>query len=149
MEQQSPNLFDVQLDQQSFSLLGESARWAKFIAILGFIFCGFLVLIALFAGSMFASMSQSLGDLSSIGGAVFTAVYFVFAIISFFPNLYLYRFAVRMQTAIRMNEQMKVQESFRNLKAYFRFIGILFIIILCFYGFALVATILSSLVSNR
>jgi hypothetical protein len=148
MEQQAPDLFDVQLDQQSFTYLGEAARWAKFIAIVGFIFCGLLVLIALFAGTILASMSTALGDLSSIGGALFTVIYLVFAIIAFFPNLYLYKFAVKMQRTIRMNEHGILQDSLRNLKSYFRFLGILFIIVLCFYALAFIGGILTGIAGS-
>lgn len=135
MDQQNQNLFDLHLDQQSFSYFGEAAKWAKFIAIIGFVFCGLMVVIALFAGSMFASMFASMGSgMGMVGGGVFTVVYLIFAALWFFPCLYLFRFATQMQSAIQSNEQVKLQYSIRNLKAYFRFLGILFIIVLAFYA---------------
>ncbi len=45
MEQSAnANLFDLQLDQQSINYLTEAARWARFLSILGFIYCGFIVI---------------------------------------------------------------------------------------------------------
>ena len=50
MDQQNQNLFELQLDQPSAAYLGEAAKWAKFLAIIGFIFCGLMILAALFMG---------------------------------------------------------------------------------------------------
>ena len=48
----SEHLFDLQVDQQSISYLGEIARWAKFLSIVGFVVCGVMIIFALFAGSI-------------------------------------------------------------------------------------------------
>jgi uncharacterized membrane protein YjgN (DUF898 family) len=135
MDQQNQNLFELQLDQPSTAFLGEAAKWAKFLAILGFILCAFMVIAALFAGSMMSSMMSSAGGGmdSMIGGGFFTVLYLVGAALYFFPCLYLFKFASQMQDALRNHEQAKLQGSFKNLKSLFRFVGILTIIILAFY----------------
>ena len=46
MDQQNQGLFDLHLDQQSFVNLKEAARWARFIAIIGFIISALMVLFA-------------------------------------------------------------------------------------------------------
>ena len=151
MDQPNQNMFDLHFDQQSFNYLGETARWAKFIAIIGFIFCALMVMIALFAGTIFASMFAAMGAGAGpvIGSTVFTVVYLVFAALWFFPCLYLYRFASQMQSAIHNNEQNKIQTSFRNLKAYFRFLGILFIIILSFYALGFIGAMMMGVLNLR
>ena len=141
MDQSNQNLFDLQLDQQSFAYFRESAKWAKFISIIGFIFCALMVIFALFAGTMFASMGAAFGAGSAVSGGI-TVFYILFAILWFFPCLYLYRFASQMQTAIENNEQVKLQNSLMNLKSYFRFMGILFIVILALYALAIIGGIL-------
>ena len=135
MDQQNQNLFELQLDQPSTAYLGEAAKWAKFLAIMGFIFCGIMIVIALFAGSIIgAAMSATGGGMSSMfGTGFFTIFYILFAAVYFLPCLYLFRFASQMQDAIRDHEQNKLQGSFKNLKSLFRFVGILTIIILAFY----------------
>lgn len=142
MDQQNQNLLDLQLDQQSFSYFAESAKWAKFIAIVGFVFCGLMVIVALFAGTIFATMFASMGSgMGMVGGGAFTVVYLIFAALWFFPCLYLYRFATQMQQAIQSNEQNKIQQSLRNLKSYFRFLGILFIVVLSFYALGILGAL--------
>jgi uncharacterized membrane protein YjgN (DUF898 family) len=135
MDQQNQNLFELQLDQTSTAYLGEAAKWAKFLAILGFIFCAFLVIAALFAGTMMsAMMSAAGGGMGSMFGSGFiTILYLMGAALYFFPCLFLFRFASQMQDAIRNHEQAKLQGSLKNLKSLFRFLGILTIIIIAFY----------------
>ena len=135
MDQVNQNLFELQLDQPSTAHLGEAAKWAKFLAIMGFIFCGLMIVIALFAGTLIGSaMSAAGGGIASMfGSGIITTFYLVIAGIYFFPCLFLFRFASLMQHAIRDHEQNKLQESLKNLKSCFRFLGIFTIIVLCFY----------------
>lgn len=133
------SLFDLQLDTVGVDYLRESAKWAKFIAIVGFVFCGLMVIIALFAGTILASsMSMAMGGAAGFGGGLITFIYIVLAAMWFIPCLYLFRFASGMQVALRNNEQEKLLNSLKNLKSHFKFIGILLIILLAFYALAIV-----------
>jgi hypothetical protein len=141
MEHQSPgkdeHLFDLQIDQQSISYLGETARWAKFLSIVGFIMCALMIVLALFAGSLMTALSRlrsddALQSMAGMGGA-FSLIYIVVALLYFFPCLYLFNFAGKMQTALHNNDQTSLNASFGQLKACFKFVGILTIIVLSFY----------------
>ncbi|HEX9512801.1 MAG TPA: DUF5362 family protein [Puia sp.] len=140
MEQNTESLFELQVDHNASAYLGETARWAKFLAILGFICSGILVLVALFAGSFIATLAGGMGGASYLGGMI-SFVYIVIALVMFFPNLYLFNFASRMQVALRSNDQEQLTRSFGSLKSCYRFIGILMIIylglILLFFIFGL------------
>ncbi|HMH23962.1 MAG TPA: DUF5362 family protein [Puia sp.] len=127
------NLFELAVDNISSSYLKETAKWAKFLSIIGFITCGFLVLIALFAGSLFSNLGQAsgFGMLGAGFGAVFTVIYLIIAALYFFPCLYLFNFAAKMQVALRSNDQDQLTQSFKNLKSCYRFVGILTVIWLC------------------
>jgi Family of unknown function (DUF5362) len=145
MEQATQNLFDLQVDHQSNSYLSEAAKWGKFLAILGFIFCGLFVIVALFAGTFIASSMQNFGGAASgseaISGGIVTFVYILIALVYFFPCLYLFNFATKMQVALRANQQEALNTSFRNLKSCFKFMGILMIIGLCFWVLAIIIAI--------
>jgi hypothetical protein len=139
----TPNesLFDLQLDPAGIEYLREGAKWAKFIAIMGFIFCGLMVLVALFAGTMITAYMGSAGA-SPLSGGFVTVIYLAFAALWFVPCLYLFRFASNMQTAVRSNEQQTFVNALKNLKSHFKFIGILLIVTLAIYVVAIIGVVI-------
>jgi len=146
METSTTSLFELQVDHEATVYLKDAARWAKFLAIMGFVFCGLFVLIGLFAGSFMATMygTMNTGRAGIMGGAFFTIIYIGLALLYFFPCLYTFNFAKKMQMALRSNDQLQLNQSLRNLKACYRYMGILMIIGLCFWGLAIVAGVIGS-----
>jgi hypothetical protein len=152
MEQnQDTSLFGLNIDPVTKSHLSDAARWAKFLAIMGFIVCGCVVIIGIFAGSIFQNLSSRYegfdrnGELSTRGfGAVAAVAYILVALLYFFPCLFLFNFASRMKTALLSNDQNKLNSSFQNLKKTFRYMGVLTIIILSFYIIAFLIGIAAS-----
>ena len=146
MESNDQHLFDLQLDRQAINYLNEAAKWGKFLSIMGFIFCGLLVIFAFFAGTIMATSFSQLGATFGPGfGTILTIIYLAIALLYFFPCLYLFRFSVKMQQALRSNDQLSLTESFKNLKSNFKFLGILTICILSFYVLAFFGGILAAL----
>lgn len=118
------SLFELQVDNSVSDYLRETARWAKFLAITGFVFCG-LIALGILGSAMTGNRSQMGNEYSYLVGLVGLVLCLP---ILFFPCLYLYNFATRMQHALRGNDQEQLIRSFRNLKACYRFMGILTII---------------------
>ena len=138
MEQQ-PNLFDLQIDPFTSNHLSEAAKWAKFLAIIGFIVCGIMALMGLFAGTFMGTfLSSGSGvDMPGAGaaaGIAATVFLLLFVLLYFFPCLYLFRFATRMQRALRTNDQQQLVSSFANLKSTFKYLGIVTIIFIAIYA---------------
>lgn len=143
------SLFGMNVDQNGKAHLAEAARWAKFLAIIGFIICGLIVLAGLFVGSFMSVFSSRYGanpynDFPAGPGftAAMTVYYIVIALIYFFPNLFLFRFATKMKTALASNNQEILNSSFQNLKATFRYLGIVTLIMVIFMGLGILVTIL-------
>jgi uncharacterized membrane protein YuzA (DUF378 family) len=144
MEQNSSNLFELQLDQSSTSYLGQIARWAKFLSIVGFIMCFLVVLGGIFAGTIMAAAFDQLGTGFGTGAGIGAIIFYLLVgLIMFFPALYLYRFSVQMQAGLRTNDQGRVTTAFSNLKSYFKFLGIITIIVLTFYALILIFGVLA------
>jgi uncharacterized protein DUF5362 len=138
----SSNLFELHIDQNVSAYLGESARWARFFAVVGFIFTGLVVLMGIFAGSLIGLMSSRFGGGygtagAGVGGMV-SFIYIAIGLLYFFPCLYLFNFSSKMKIALGSNDQEQLGASFRNLKSCFRFVGILTIIWLAFSALAIV-----------
>jgi Family of unknown function (DUF5362) len=154
MEQSgNTNLFDLHLDQSSINYLGEAARWSRFLAIIGFIYCGLMVLCGLFIGSIMSMLAPAMGGgesaFSTIGSA-FTGFFVIsFALLLFFPAYYLFNFSTKLRRAIQNNDQPVLTESLKNLKSFFKFYGILVIVLLSFYILIFIAGIIGALVGHR
>jgi Family of unknown function (DUF5362) len=154
MEQtQDSSLFGMNVDQTGKTHLSEAARWAKFLSIIGFIGCGLIALVGIFFGSIFSMFTGQLdnspySDMPSSAasglGALAAVFYIIIALIYFFPCLYLFRFATKMKTAIASNDQETLNVSFQNLKACFRFIGIVTLVLLCFWVLAFIIGLLGA-----
>jgi hypothetical protein len=138
----SPDLFDLQVDPRSSKFLIETAKWARFLAIVGFIFCGLIVLFSLFAGSILSAVfSRYAGSTAFLGGAFISFFYIFVSLLMFFPCLFTYRFSASMLLALRNNDQELLSTSFRNLKSLFKFHGIVTIVVLSLYGLAILFAI--------
>ena len=127
---------DLQVTPQAQSYLTESARWGKFIAIMGFILCGVMTVVAFFLPAFLVRLppyNRMPEPYSSSMQGGMTLMYLLFALILLFPCLYLYRFSVKMQLAVKSESQENFDESLMNLKSMFKFYGILTIILLSFY----------------
>ena len=148
VQNQETSLFGFGIDQSSRAHLSEAAKWAKFLAIVGFVMCGLIVVMAIFFGSFLATMSSSFNDESRSSAALtggmgaFVAIFYIgIAILFFFPYLFLFRFATRMKAALNTNDQLTLNTSFQNLKIMFRYVGILTIVMLSFYALAILMLI--------
>lgn len=161
MEQnQDSSLFGINVDQAGRAHLADAAKWGRFLAIFGFIICGLVVLIGIFFGSFFSLLTSQyssnpyseLPGGSGMGAAMGTSMailYVLIALIYFFPCLYLFKFATKMKTALATNDQAVLNASFQNLKASLRFIGILTIVMICFWILALIVGLLGVATGSR
>jgi hypothetical protein len=155
MEENNPSsLFELSIDHESSSYLTETARWAKFLAIVGFVTCGLLAVASFFIGSLLARSasttygSEGAGAIAGAGGLI-TAVYLAIAVLYFFPCLFLYQFSVRLKAALIDNDQVKLNQSLKSQKSLFKFVGILTIIALGFYALALIVVLITSMFTHR
>ncbi len=124
------------------TFLKETAKWGKFLAIVGFIMIGFFVVFAIFAGTIMSGVLSEMSGPSAVSGGMITVIYLLLGLIYFFPVLYLYRFSVKMQTALKNDDQEFLASSFENLKSCYKFMGIFMAVVLGFYGIVLVGGLL-------
>ena len=72
---------DLRIDEVCHMHLKETAKWTKFLAIVGFVITGIIVLVALFAGSILAEMPVS--ETAGVGAGLVTFIYIIIAVIYF------------------------------------------------------------------
>ena len=131
--------FDLQLNETAKGFLNETAKWAYFLSILGYIGIAFIVLIALFAGAIFGyigSMGNEMGAgaFNSLGGGTFiTILYLIIAALYFFPVYYLNKFGVKTKVALQENNTELLTNSLKYLKSHFKFIGVMMLVVFALY----------------
>ena len=143
--------FELQLDSTAKEFLKETAKWAHFLSILGFIGIGFLVLIAVFAGTIFSAMGNSMQGMrmySGSFGVIMGAVYFIIALLYFFPVYYLFKFSTNAKKAFANNDSESLTESLGYLKSHYKFIGILMIVCLALYALTFVFAIFGAMMAR-
>lgn len=144
--------FDLKLNETAKGFLKETAKWAYFLSILGYIGIGFIVVAAVFAGTIFAAMGKmgggmdgGMGSMGSLGGTFITILYLVIAVLYFFPVYYLNKFASNMKAAFRDNNTESLTTSFEYLKSHYKFIGILTLVIFAVYALIFVIAIIAGI----
>ncbi len=135
-EQTTIENFDLQITTAAKDFLAETAKWAYFLSILGFIGIGFIVLIALILGITFAfagGTGVSMGLMESSMGIGIAFIYILIGALYFFPIYYLNKFASNAKLAIKKTDSAALTLSFGYLKSHYKFIGIMTLVVFSLY----------------
>jgi hypothetical protein len=138
---------DLVLTPQSCLFLKETAKWAKFLSIMGFIGVGLMVIMGF---SMSAIMSfvmpQSTGMSSEIPTFVFSVVYpIVYLILGgiyIVPIYFLYKFSINMVKALTSSDTLLLTDAFGFLKSHYKYLGIMTIVITSVYALCIVGAVI-------
>ena len=132
----------LKITEQAKSFILETAKWAKFLAIVGFVFIGLMVLGAFFMLIAGASLPGMGGAGAGVG-----ILYLLMALLYFFPTYYLLIFANKIKIGLSQSIQNDVDAGFENLKSMFKFMGILMIVVLGIYALFIVFALIAALSS--
>ncbi len=105
------------------------AKWGKFLAIIGFVFTGIMVIAALGVIVMGAMM----GGFGGPQLGVFGVMYIVLAGVYFFPCLFLLKYANNVTNGLEKGAVKDIDSGFKNLELMFKFVGIMTIVIIGIY----------------
>ena len=143
----TPGIRKIEINQEILENLNVSRKWAMFIAIIGFIFLGLIIIIGIITSTFLFVFKP--GEASSdVPGIVILAVFIILTAGYFFPVLFLYRFSKQTNHAIQTLDKKDLNKAFKNLKLYFIYMGIFFIIVLLFYVIALIVAGSSMVIPN-
>jgi hypothetical protein len=140
MENSITQLEQLTLNGKAKSFLRETAKWAKFLSIIGFISIGLMIIFAFFAGIIFNNIPQT-QTIPFDFGLVMTITYIILAALYFFPVYYLYQFSAKMKAALLTKNDETLADAFEVLKSHYKFVGVLTIIILSLYVLAIISSI--------
>lgn len=103
-----------------------TAKWARFLAIIGFVFTGILGLFSLVI--LISALASGVPLLIGMGLG-----YMIISVVMIFPGLYLIRFAASTEKGLGSNKQGEFDYGIQNLKSLFKFVGIYTIVMIGLY----------------
>lgn len=139
-EKKEPVIFNLGVDETATYYLKDTVRWTKFMAVLGLIFTGLLILLGAFIsfGAAFAGLQNAIPGYGVGFGAGMFVMYLVFGALYLYPIICLLKFSSQMKAALRSSDVMLFNSALRYQRNMWKFMGILMIILLCFYGVVLI-----------
>jgi hypothetical protein len=130
---------EIKLNEAALTFLRESAKWSLFLAIIGFVGIGIMVIAGLFMGTLMSSlpmgneMEGGMGSPFKMMPSFIAVFYIVFALIYFFPIYYLYKYANQTKMALQSANSDLLSEALGYLKSHHKFLGIMMIVVLSLY----------------
>ena len=111
-------------------------KWAKYIAITGFIICGLIVLFGVFAGVILIAFYSFGAENPALNlpSLISVPIYLLLTALCFVPCLKLYNFSIKTEEVIQSGSDDALIEAFTNLHKCFKFVGIITITALGLYA---------------
>lgn len=105
-----------------------AGKWCRFLAIITFIFTGFMIIGAF--GIIIMAAAIPFGAEQMIGMGV---AYLVMGGLFIFPGLYLWNYGSKIIVAMQRTNQSEFGRAIQNMKSLFKFTGIYTIVIISLY----------------
>ncbi len=115
----------MELNDQANKFLLEIAKWATFLAIVGFVTIGFMIILSFSIGTI---LSQIPENNMGVSPQFFSFFYLIFAGIYFIPVYYLFQFGSKTKKALINNDTDLLTFGLKKLKSHYKFLGIITII---------------------
>jgi len=131
-------------------VMRQTARWARFLAIVGFVMIGLMVLLGVFMGSLFARLGAMQNEMTGmpapIGmealGTTYTVMFLLIGALYFVPTLLLFQFATRTLRALGpVFDPLTFSNGLQAQRRLYKFMGILMIIVLSLYGIGILLAV--------
>jgi hypothetical protein len=129
----------IEFDHESLKYLETIRKWAMFLAIIGFIFLGLVVVIGLITG-IFLSVFNTETLNSGIAGPLVLVSLLSMVVVYFLSIFFLFRFSKITARAVHTFDKQELHMAIKNLKLYFVYQGLLIIIGLSLYLAFLILT---------
>ena len=127
----------IEIGEKTLKCLNTIRKWTMFIAVIGFIFLGLLLIIGIVAGTFLTAFKSGTSG-TGIPEPLVYLIYLVLAVVYFFPVMYLFRFSKLTAKAVQTLGKEELHKAFKALKAYFVYLGVIIIIGLSLYVVALI-----------
>lgn len=144
------DIFNLEVDEYGKSTFLEMTRWTKFLAILGFVMIGLLVLFGVGMAMMAGTLSQLSNSPMPAGGGMAFMIGTLFIVgIYIYPIYALLKYSTGMKLAMNTNSKEQFNSAIGYLKNMFKYMGILAIIILSLYAVVFIFMMIGLMAAGR
>jgi len=137
----------MEIDEPIKTNFLEMARWTKFLAVLGFVFLGLMLMLGLLAMAAVSMTSSIAGPIAALGGVGIFVFYWLVAALEFYPIYALFKYSVCVKKALLTYNKEEFYMAISWLKNMFRYMGIITIIFLSVYGVVIAFATLAAMVT--
>jgi len=127
------------------SYIYETAKWTRFLSVIGFLFAALMALTAFSATAIMETLQVSApGNPMAQLGATFLTVYFLcVSLMLFYPSFLLFKFSNAANTAVLYGDQENFTVAMKKLKSVFKFWGVVTIVIMAVYILGILLTLVA------
>jgi len=143
-DQRKSDIFSFELDEYGRSNLLEMTRWTKFLAIVGFILMGIMLMAAIFSSMALSSLSSN-PLFAGLGGTALILFYVIILSLYFYPVYSLWKYSTLMKVALHTSDKKKFNDAIVYLKNMFKYFGIVTLVVLGLNGLGLILGIVAAM----
>jgi hypothetical protein len=136
----------IELNDVAINALRVSAKWSLFLAIIGFIGIGLMIIGAIFLSTIMGALPSNGSPIMEMKGIV-SVIYIIFAALYFPPVYYLFKYATDMKIALQNQDSVEIGEALNYLKSHHRYLGISMIVIMSLYVLMIIGVVVFSVVA--
>ncbi|ACU03536.1 MULTISPECIES: hypothetical protein [Pedobacter] len=127
------------------SYIYETAKWTRFLSIVGLVFAAFLALMALSANGLMETMTAVApsSPLVKLGAAFLTVYFLCISLMLFYPSYLLFKYSNAANTAVLYADQENFTVAMKKMKSVFKFWGIVTIVILAINVISILLTLIA------
>ena len=130
-----------------------TAKWARILAIIGFLVIGTFILLALgvflfISGSDFFEEMNEMNGMNGMAYVFGPSIFFIYLLIGLiylYPLYKLYKFSKLAISACENDNDLLLEAAFEHQKSLFKFVGIISIVIIAIYTFTLLMMVVFGL----
>jgi hypothetical protein len=124
------------------SYIYDTANWAKFLSIVGFIMSGLMIMAALSIGAIMGTLNAVSGGIyGALGTGALTFMFILYTLLILYPSIMLYLYATKAKQGVLYGDQLSLENALSKMKSFFKFYGIVTIVMLAIYLLAFIAGI--------
>jgi hypothetical protein len=129
----------IEIDNETLNHLNTTRKWSMFIAVLGLIILGLVIIVGVIAGTFFTAFNTE-GTVAGLPESILIATVLGMAVAYLFPVVFLFRFSKYTGYAVKTLNREDLRKGIKNLRSFFVYIGILVILFLLVYAAAIIIT---------